>query len=103
MEARHDKKIAGMALGGLVMVIVFGYLTAMALTELVPAAMTGNWAGLWNPGLFLKGSTWLYGLIVSVMVFMLYLVSTSPPQSRPSVCSRAKTTTLTVPWKIRDL
>ena len=65
------KKIAGMALGGLVMVIVFGYLTAMALTELVPAAMTGNWAGLWNPGLFLKGSTWLYGLIVSVMVFML--------------------------------
>ena len=28
------KKIAGMALGGLVMVIVFGYLTAMALTEL---------------------------------------------------------------------
>ena len=47
------KKIAGMALGGLVMVIVFGYLTAMALTELVPAAMTGNWAGLWIPGLFL--------------------------------------------------
>ena len=72
------KKIAGMALGGLVMVIVFGYLTAMALTELVPAAMTGNWAGLWNPGLFLKGSTWLYGLIVSVMVFMLYLVFHKP-------------------------
>ena len=72
------KKIAGMALGGLVMVIVFGYLTAMALTELVPAAMTGNWAGLWNPGLFLKGSTWLYGLIVSGMVFMLYLVFHKP-------------------------
>ena len=72
------KKIAGMALGGIVMVIVFGYLTAMALTELVPAAMTGNWAGLWNPGLFLKGSTWLYGLIVSVMVFMLYLVFHKP-------------------------
>ena len=72
------KKIAGMALGGLVMDIVFGYLTAMALTELVPAAMTGNWAGLWNPGLFLKGSTWLYGLIVSVMVFMLYLVFHKP-------------------------
>ena len=72
------KKIAGMALGGLVMVIVFGYLTAMALTELVPAAMPGNWAGLWNPGLFLKGSTWLYGLIVSVMVFMLYLVFHKP-------------------------
>lgn len=72
------KKIAGMALGGLVMVIVFGYLTAMALTELVPAFMTGNWAGLWNPGLFLKGSTWLYGLIVSVMVFLLYLVFHKP-------------------------
>ncbi len=72
------KKIAGIILTGLVMVTVFGYLMAMALTELVPAAVTGNWGALWNPGLLLKASTWLYGAIVSVMAVMLYLVFRRP-------------------------
>lgn len=72
------KKIAGIILTGLVMVTVFGYLMAMALNELVPAVVTGNWGLLWNPGLLLKATTWLYGAVVSVMTVLLYLVFRRP-------------------------
>lgn len=37
------KKIAGYILGGIVVVMVLGYLTAMMLTELVPAILTRDW------------------------------------------------------------
>ncbi|MBS6955198.1 MAG: type IV secretory system conjugative DNA transfer family protein [Enterocloster asparagiformis] len=72
------KKIAGIILTGLVMVTVFGYLMAMVLNELVPAVVTGNWGMLWNPGLLLKATTWLYGAVVSVMTVLLYLVFRRP-------------------------
>lgn len=84
------KKIAGMVLAGLAAITVLGYLTAMALTELVPAALTGNWGALWNPGLLLKGSTWLYGLIVTVMAFMLYLVFRRPTAKQAKRLLKAK-------------
>ena len=68
------KKIAGYILGGIVVVMVLGYLTAMMLTELVPAILTRDWGRLWNPGLLLKPAVWIYGAVVTVMVYMLYLV-----------------------------
>lgn len=72
------KKIAGYILTGLVMTVIFGYIMAAAMTGLMEAVMTGNWGLLWNPGLMLRGSTWLYGFLVTVMIFMLYLVFRRP-------------------------
>ena len=68
------KKIAGYILGGIVVVMVLGYLTAIMLTDLVPAILTRDWGRLWNPGLLLKPAVWIYGAVVTVMVYMLYLV-----------------------------
>ena len=68
------KKIAGYILGGIVVVMALGYLTAIMLTDLVPAILTRDWGRLWNPGLLLKPAVWIYGAVVTVMVYMLYLV-----------------------------
>lgn len=68
------KKIIGYIAGGIVAVMVFGYLTALLLTDLVPIILTQDWGRLWNPGLLLKPAVWIYGAVVTVMVYMLYLV-----------------------------
>lgn len=68
------KKIVKYVLAGLIAVIVAGYLTGTVLNNLVPAIMNKDWMKLWDPALMLKPSTWLYGAVVTVMLYMLHLV-----------------------------
>lgn len=68
------KKILGYLGGIVVSVLLFGYLSALLLTDVVPAVMYQDWGRLWHPALWLEPSTWLYGVVVTVMVYMLYLV-----------------------------
>ena len=68
------KKILGYLLPALVSVVLFGYITAVLLTNAAPAVITKNWGLLWAPGLWLKPTTWLYGAVVTVMIYMLYLL-----------------------------
>lgn len=71
---RMGKKIFGYILSALVSVTLLGYAIAILLTDAVPALMTQNWGLLWSPGLWLKPTTWLYGAVVTVMAYMLYLL-----------------------------
>lgn len=68
------KKIVKYVLAGLIAVIVAGYSMGTVLNNLVPAIMNKDWMKLWNPALMLKPSTWLYGAVVTVMLYMLHLV-----------------------------
>lgn len=68
------KKILGYLAGVFASVAVFGYVTSLLLTDLIPAVLYQDWGRLWHPALWLAPSTWLYGAVVTVMVYMLYLV-----------------------------
>ncbi|MCC8027659.1 MAG: type IV secretory system conjugative DNA transfer family protein [Clostridium sp.] len=68
------KKMLGYILGGMFSIILTGYLTSLLMTDLVPAFITGDWERLWKPELMLQSSTWIYGIAVTVMMVMLYMV-----------------------------
>lgn len=68
------KKIGLYVLAGLVVSGVIGYVLT-ALMELAPdAIVAGNAAAMWKPALLLQPSTWLLGIVATVLLVVLYML-----------------------------
>lgn len=68
------KKIAAYAGAFAGMVVVLGFLVNTMLYGIMLLIQTGSFTGVFHPQLLLQADTYLYGLVVTVLLVMLYLL-----------------------------
>ena len=72
------KKIRNYAIAAVVSIIVLGYLLNAFFIHSAEIISTKNWALLWDPMLFINGSTYIYGAIATALIVVLYFVFRKP-------------------------
>lgn len=84
------KKVGLILAGALASVVVLGFAANTAVQKLVPAMVSGDYTGLFEPGLLLRMDTYLYGVVASAVIFSCWILFAAPSAKKAKKLMKSK-------------
>ena len=84
------KKVGLILAGALASIIALGFAANTVVQKLMPALVTGDYTGLFDPGLLLRIDTYLYGVVASAVIVLCWLLFSAPSAKKAKKLMKSK-------------